>query len=397
MNVLIRREKYLAEIRGFYDDDLIKIITGVRRCGKSIVLEQIREELEVRSDNLVMLDFEDRIATSDIESWQDIVHYVQKQRKNGLCYVFLDEVQEIDGWSNACRALRRENCSVFITGSNSKLLSKEFTKELSGRYVSFRIRPFVYQELLQYAKELKKECTVSDYLIWGGFPKRLEYHTIQEQNRYLSDLNETIVANDLINRYHIRKQSEFRKVVNFILLSNSRIYSAKSISDHMLGNDIFVSPNTVQKWIGYLESAYIIDEVTRYSKKAKKELEQSRKIYNCDVALNSIRCRNNRYDLTHNLENIVYNELVFRGFSVAVYDNNGREIDFLAEKGQKRYFIQAAYSVVEDKAWHREFGAFSGIPATDRKIIITNDDFDYSTSAIEHIRLSEFLTNQSVF
>ena len=394
--MMIPREKYLAEIRGFYDDDLIKIITGVRRCGKSIVLEQIREELAIRTDNLVSFDFDDRIATGDIETWQDIVYSVRKQRKDGLCYVFLDEIQEVDGWANACRALRRENCSVFITGSNSKLLSKEFTKELSGRYVSFRIRPFIYQELLQYAKLLRKECTISDYLIWGGFPKRLEFQTPQEQNRYLSDLNETIVANDLINRYHIRKQSEFRKVVNFILLSNSRIYSANSISDHMAGNGISVTPNTVQKWISYLESAYIIDEVPRYSKKAKKELEQSRKIYNCDVALNSIRCRDGRYDLTHNLENIVYNELVFRGFSVTVYDNNGREIDFLAEKDQKKYFIQVAYSVVEDKAWQREFGAFSGIPATDRKIVITNDDIDYSTSAVEHIRLSEFLTDHSV-
>ena len=394
--MMIPREKYLSEIRGFYDDDLIKVITGVRRCGKSIVLEQIKEELAVKTDNMVSFDFDDRIATSDIESWQDIVYCVQKHRKHGLCYVFLDEVQEIDGWANACRALRRENCSVFITGSNSKLLSREFTKELSGRFVSFRIRPFVYLELVQYAKELKKDCSVSDYLIWGGFPKRLEFQTLQEQNRYLSDLNETIVANDLINRYHIRKQNEFRKVVNFILLSNSRIYSAKSISDHMIGNGISVTPNTVQKWIGYLESAYIIDEVSKYSRKAKKELEQSRKIYNCDVALNSIRCRDNRFDLTHNLENIVYNELMFRGFSVTVYDNNGREIDFLAERNRKKYYIQVAYSVVEDKAWKREFGAFSGIPAIDRKIIITNDDVDFSTSAVEHIKLSAFLTNPQI-
>jgi len=142
---------------------------------------------------------------------------------------------------------------------------------------------------------------------------------------------------------------------------------------------------------------YIIDGVSRYSKKAKKELEQSRKIYNCDAALNSIRCRDNRYDLTHNLENIVYNELMFRGFSVTVYDNNGREIDFLAEKDRKKYFIQVAYSVVEDKAWQREFGAFSGISAIHRKIIITNDDIDFSTSAVEHIKLSAFLTNPLIF
>jgi len=251
---MIYREKYLSEIRGFYDDDLIKIITGVRRSGKSVVLEQIREELSAKTNNIVSLDFDDRLATDDIETWQDIVRYVTGHRGDGLCYVFLDEVQEIEGWANACRALRRENCSVFITGSNSKLLSKEFTKQLSGRYVSFRIRPFVYLEILEYAKQLHKSCSIPDYLIWGGFPKRFEYATGQEQARYLRDLNEAIVSNDLINRFHIRKQSEFRKVVNYILISNSRIYSAKSIADHMTGNGIALSSNTVQKWISYLES-----------------------------------------------------------------------------------------------------------------------------------------------
>ena len=393
---MIYREKYLAEIRGFYHSDLIKIITGVRRCGKSFVLEQIMEELSKETENFIFLDFDDRIATADIETWQDIVRYVQNNRKDGLCYVFLDEVQEIDGWASACRALRRENCSVFITGSNSKLLSREFTKELSGRYVSFRIRPFVYLELQEYARQLNRDCSVSDYLVWGGFPKRLEFATPEEQRRYLSDLNETIVANDLISRYGIRKQSEFRKVVNFILISNSRTYSAKFISDHMIGNGINVTPNTVQKWIDYLESAYIIDEVPRYSKKAKKELEQSRKIYNSDVSLNSIRCRDNRFDLTHNLENIVYNELVYRGFSVTVFDNNGKEIDFLAEKDRKKTYVQVAYSVAEEKTWKREFEAFTGIPVYDRKVIITNDDMDFSTSSIEHIRLADFLQNTSV-
>lgn len=393
---MVYREKYLSEIRGFYDSDLIKIITGVRRCGKSFVLEQIMEELSAKTTNMVFLDFDDRLATAEIEKWQDIVNHVDKNRKAGLCYVFLDEVQEINGWADACRALRRENCSVFITGSNSKLLAKEFTKQLSGRYVAFRIRPFVYRELMEYAQQLNKPCSVTDYLVWGGFPKRIEFPTLQEQKRYISDLNETIVMNDLINRYGIRKQTEFRKVINYILISNGRLYSAKSISDYMKGNGIDITPNTVQKWIGYLRNAYIIDEVTRYSRKAKRELEQSRKIYNCDVALNSIRCKDGRFDLTHNLENIVYNELVFKGYSVSVFDNNGHEIDFLAEKDMKKTYIQVAYSVVEDKTWKREFGAFSGIPTYDRKIIITNDEVDYSTSAIEHIRLSDFLTNETI-
>ena len=388
---MIKREKYISEVRGFYDSDLIKIITGVRRCGKSVVLEQIMDEIKEKTDNIVFLDFEDRLTTEQIATWKDIVSYVEEHRAPALCYVFLDEVQEIEDWHLACKTLRKRKCSVFITGSNSKLLSGEFTKELSGRYVSFRIRPFVYKEIVQYSDELGKSISVSDYLIWGGFPKRIEFDTESEIRKYINELDETIVVNDIINRYKIRKSSDFKKVASYILISNARIYSAKSITDYMKSKGIICSTNTVQKWIGYLSEAYIIDQAKRYSRKAKKELEQSHKLYNCDVALNSIRCSNNRYDLTHNMENIVYNELVYMGYDVTVYDNNGREIDFLAEKGNRRYYIQVAYSVAEDKTYQREMSAFSRTNQLDRRILITNDDIDYSTSNVEHIRLKEFL------
>lgn len=203
--------------------------------------------------------------------------------------------------------------------------------------------------------------------------------------------NKTIVENDIIYRYQIRKQVEFQKFANYVLISNARLYSAKSIANYMSSHGINCSANTIQKWISYLAEAYIIDELNRFSRKAKKELEYSRKLYNCDVALNSIRCTNRRYDLTHNMENIVYNELLFRGYHVSVYDNNGREIDFVAEKNGLRYYIQVAYSVAEEKTYEREFSAFRSLSQLDRKIIITNDDIDYSTSNVQHISLKDFL------
>jgi len=388
---MINREKYIAPIRSFYDSDLIKIITGVRRCGKSEILKQIYTEISKKTDNIIFLNFEDRIVTNQIQEWKDIVLYIEENRKKGFCYIFLDEVQEIEGWQNACKTLRLRDCSVFITGSNSKLLSKEFTKELSGRYVSFRIRPFVYKEILEYANELGREVSISDYLIWGGFPKRLEFQGEEELRIYLNDLDRTIVENDIINRYKIKKEREFKKVASFALVSNSRIYSAKAIADYMKSNGNNCTSNTVQKWMQYLEEAYIIDGAVRYSRKAKKLLENSHKLYNCDVALNSIRCNNNRYDLTHNLENIVYNELIYMGYKISVYDNNGREIDFLAENNNYRYFIQVAYSVAEEKAYQREMSAFNGLSQVDKKILITNDDIDYSTSNVKHIKLKDFL------
>ena len=230
---MIYREHYIAPVREFYESDLIKIITGIRRSGKSVILEQIKKEIEKKTENIISLNFEDKRVSSNIIDANGLIEYVEKNRKKGKCYLFFDEIQMLDGWQEACKILRLDNNSVFITGSNSKLLSKEFTKELSGRYVSFRVRPFVYKEILEYTKELGIECTVTDYLVWGGFPKRFEFNTEEAQIHYLNDLDDTIVINDLMNRYKISKESLFKSLVNYVLRSNSRIFSAKSIHDYI--------------------------------------------------------------------------------------------------------------------------------------------------------------------
>jgi len=388
---MINREHYIAPIRNFYDSDLIKIITGIRRCGKSVILSQIKDEIAQKTDNIIELNFEDLRISANIKSVEDLIKYVDEHKKQGKCYLFFDEIQNLKDWQIACRTLRLDNNSLFITGSNSKLLSKEFTKELSGRYVAFQIRPFVYKEILEYCKELNKECAITDYLIWGGFPKRFEFDSQNAQIKYLNDLDTTIVVNDLINRYKIRKDNLFKSIVNYILRSNSRIYSANSIKDYIKNEHSECSLNTIIKYLGYLEEAYIIESIKQYSTKTKKELAYYKKIYNEDVAFNSIRCLDNKFDLTHNLENVVYNELRYMGYDLYVFDNKGKEIDFLAQKGNKKYYIQVAFSVVDEKAYKREFEAFKGLDNLSQKIIITNDDIDYSTSVIKHIKLKDFL------
>lgn len=393
---MIYREHYIEKIREFYDSDLIKIITGIRRCGKSIILEQIMNEIKGKTDNIIYLNFEDKRVSSKIANGDALIDYIEANKKEGKCYLFFDEIQTLENWQDACKTLRLYNYSVFITGSNSKLLSSEFTKELSGRYVAFRIRPFVYKEILEYAKELNKEVSITDYLVWGGFPKRFEFNSQEAQLQYLNDLDDTIVINDLINRYSIRKKNLFKSLVNFILRSNSRIFSAKSIKDYIKKEHSECSVNTVIKYLGYLEEAYIIESVKQYSTKTKTELSFYNKIYNGDVALNSIRCLDNRYDISHNLENVVYNELVYMGYNIYVYNNNGKEIDFLASIGNKKYYIQVAYSVAEEKAYTREFEAFKGIDNLSQKILITNDELDYSTSTVKHIKLKDFLIMNSL-
>lgn len=388
---MVIREHYLKQIRPFYDSDLIKIITGIRRCGKSVILEQVQDEIKAAGKPCLFLDFDLKPTRNLIPDADALIDYVDKYINKEKLYVFLDEIQNVKEWNEACRTLRLKNCSVFISGSNSKLLSKEFTQELSGRYISFRVRPFVYKEILEYAKQNNKEYSISDYLVWGGFPAALAQDDVAAKRRYLTDLNDTIVYNDLENRYKIRKKEEFERIVDYILISNARIFSAKSISDYMKGKNISVSVPTVIKYLGYLKEAYVIAVVALYSPKAKSKLNYYYKLYDEDVSMNSIRVSGTRYDLTHNLENIVLNELLFMGYEVTVYDNKGKEIDFRAEKDGKTYLIQVAYSVAEDKAYEREFSAFSNIDNSVKKIIITNDDLDYSTSTVYHYKLKDFL------
>lgn len=388
---MIVREHYLRQIRPFYDSNLIKVITGIRRCGKSVIMEQVEAELRRLGKRTLKLNFEQRAVSSVIQTADDLIRTITAHTSNEKLYVFLDEVQFVKDWNIACRSLRLENISLFVTGSNSKLLSKEFTKELSGRYVAFRIRPFVYKELVEYANQFSKNYSISDYLIYGGFPQVIEFNTKEAIVRYLNDLDDTIVINDILNRYKIRKDELFRRLVYFVLLSNARIFSASSVQKFLKGQGLFCSLNTILKYLGYLQEAYVISPIQQFSTKAKRELKYYQKIYDEDVAFNSIRQTDGHWDITHNLENIVFNELLYRGYALSVFRTDSAEIDFLAEKNNRQYLIQVAYSVAEETTYKREFALFNKLDQSRQKILITNDDFDFSTSTVRHLQLKDFL------
>lgn len=394
---MIIRSHYIDQIRPFYESDLIKVITGIRRCGKSVILSQIADEFRSAGKAVLSLNFETLEYSSAIPDAKALVSTVKEHIPSGRkLYVFLDEVQLVKDWNIACRSLRLENISLFITGSNSRLLSKEFTKELSGRYVSFCVRPFVYKEIIDYANQLGKEYSVADYLVFGGFPKVIELPDKTSIEQYLNDLNQTIIINDIMNRYRIRKTELFKRLVNYVLVSNARIFSANSVQHYLSSEKLGCSINTVMKYLSYLEEAYVIRKVPQYSTKAKRELSFYAKIYDEDVSFNTIRQHKGRYDLTHNLENIVYNELIYMGYEVTVFTKGNQEIDFLATGNGKEYLIQVAYSVAEDSTYDREFALFNKLDQSRRKILITNDAVDYSTSTVEHIALPEFLMMNSL-
>lgn len=394
---MIKREQYMSKIRPFYDSDLIKVITGIRRCGKSVILDEIRKEIEIKSNNTIFLNLEHIYDIDKVQTARALVEYVRNNRKSDdLCYLFIDEIQNMPQWVDAVKTLRLEKCSIFISGSNSKMLSKEFINELSGRHVSFQIRPFVYVELKKYADDLGVEVDVLNYLTWGGFPKRLEFKNTEDQIKYLEDIDTSIAIHDLIARYKIKKEVLFKRIVNFVLRNNSRIFSAKSVYDYILNEGYTCSINTVMNFINYLKEAFLIEEIKQYSTKVKRELSYFGKLYNMDVSSNSIRADRNRFDIEHNLENIVFNELIYKGYKVQLYNLNGYEIDFRCEKKSKIIFVQVAYSVVNESTYNREMKPFSLLDNSNEKILITTDKVDYSTSTVRHIELEKFLLQEDI-
>ncbi len=387
---MIYREHYIKKIRDFYESNSIKIITGIKRSGKSVIFEQIMREIKEKTDNVIYLNFEDRRISASIKNGNALVEYVRANDQRGKCYLFLDELHLLNGWQDACRTLRRYGCSIFVAVSNSKLLSEEFKKEFNGQYVVFHVMPFVYKEILEYSKELGKDVSVADYLSWGGFPKRFEFESEDTAHSYLYELDDMLIS-DIVYRYKIRKEDLFHSLVDFVLSSNGKIFSDKAIYDRIKKEHGVCSVNTIMKYIGYLEEAYIIESVKQYSTKAKRELNFYTKLYNADVSLNSIRCIGAELDLSRNLENIVYNELIYMGYDVSVYSHAGKKIDLLAQMGDKKYFIQVAYSVADEDDRARKLEAFRGIDGLSQKILITNDGADYSTSTVKHIKINDFL------
>ena len=394
---MIIRNHYIDQMRPFFESDLIKVITGIRRCGKSVIMSQIADEFRSAGKPVLFINFESIEFSSSIPDAPALVAFVKERlSETEKLYVFLDEVQLVKDWNIACRSLRLENLSLFITGSNSKLLSKEFTKELSGRYVSFGVRPFVYKEIAEYAAQLGKSYPISDYLVYGGFPKVIELTDKESVTQYLNDLNQTIIINDIMNRYRIKKTELFKRLVNYVLISNSRIFSANSVQHYLASEKLNCSINTVMKYLSYLEEAYVIRKVPQYSTRAKRELAFFAKIYDEDVSFNTIRQHKGRFDITHNLENVIFNELIYMGYEVSVFTKGTQEIDFLAVDGGKEYLIQVAYSIAEDSTYNREFALFNTLDQSRKKIIITNDEINYSTSTVEHISLSRFLSMTSL-
>lgn len=396
---MVKREQYLECIRPFYDSEMVKVITGIRRCGKSTIMKQIIEEISrngIADDHILYINFEiyKYRKISNPDAFNDYVeNYIKDEDKY---YLLFDEIQNVEEFELVINSIRvSHNVSIFITGSNSKLLSGELATHLSGRTISFRIMPFNFSEFCEFRKENNTDKTydelLDEYMKWGGFPIVCKENDESSKEVLLSNIYDSVVLKDIIMRNKIASPIMLEKVMEYVVANSSITLSGNNISNALNEKEQVISTPKVYDYLRYMEEACICDKVSRYDIRGKKVLAYEEKTYVCDLGF--FRLKKNRVKDEYNyiVETICYNELISRGYKVYIGKTYKGEVDFIAEKGQEKFYVQAAYLLSDEQVIEREFGAYKNIEDNYPKYVISMDHIQLSMDGIIHKNLIDFL------
>ncbi len=402
MNNILIRKNYLDEIRGFYDSNLIKILVGIRRCGKSVILEQIKEELikerKVKEDHIIFINFE-FIEYEELLDYKKLNKYIKDRIKDEkIYYIFLDEIQNVDNFEKVVNSLRAsiKNISIFLTGSNSKLLSDELSSVLSGRYILFNINPLSYKEYVSLTGKNSEDMnTFWDYAFWGGLPNRCEFTNETDIKNYLHSVYDSIILRDVVKRLNIKDTILFDMILQYIIETTGREFSAENIVKYLEKEYKKVSNETIYNYTDALCKALILRKVYRFDVDGKAVLKTLNKYYATDLGIAQIKNNNHEFKNYVILENIVYNELINKKYEVYIGKTKTGEVDFIAKKDGNVKYIQVTYELNDnEKTIEREFGAFKSINDNYPKYVISLDKKDYSRDGIKHLNLINFLMSE---
>ena len=366
---LIKREEYLKQFDDYINSDFVKVFTGVRRCGKTSLLHSMVDELKnkgIEESNIIFISFEDPDYYS-IENFEDLDKIVYDKVKNisGKIYLFFDEIQEVNAWEKSINGFRvKLDCDIYITGSNSKLLSNELSTLISGRYIEIKVYPFSFKELLKYKSEIEglnlslqeEEKLFKDYYInYGGMPGILTLNSDEFRKSALRDIFNTIILKDIINRFKIKKVDLFNRFVLYMMNTIGQTFSSKSIKNYLKDKNIHTSQDTLLKYNNYLQQSFFMLKCRREDLIGKKILTIHEKYYAMDHGFHHAIVENNQKRIPRVLENIVYIELLRRGYEVNVGIVNNKEIDFVCKKFDRRIYVQVSYRMQNEDTIKREF------------------------------------------
>lgn len=393
---MVKRERYIERIRPFYESELIKVLIGIRRCGKSVLLRQIIGEIKekgIRDEQILYMNFED-FKFSGIRTAQALYDYVVERRLNEeKYYLFFDEIQMVDEFELVINSFRATwDVSIFITGSNGKLLSGELATYLSGRYVSFKIAPFSFREYCQIRElEEPSDEDLAEYLTWGGMPQRFHLQNEMEMETMLRDLYNSIVLRDIVQRTGAKDVDLLNRIFEYLTQTPSQMFSAKGIAKYFESVNRKVGTETLYNYLDHMITSLIVTKARRYDIRGKQLLTTLDKYYLTDLGLGKIHNSGFKSEMGALLENVVFNELSSRGYEVFVGKLPKGEIDFVAVKGQEKEYYQVAYYLYDQSVVEREFGAFRKIEDNYPKYVISMDKMDFSQDGIIHKNAVKFL------
>ena len=410
----IARKTYLEKLKSKKNNKMIKIITGLRRIGKSYLLDPIFKnsliEDGVDENHIIKVEL-DSIENKDLttDGLKLYEYIMNKVKDNDTYYILLDEIQKVKDFESVLNSfLRKPNLDVYVTGSNSKFLSSDIITEFRGRGDEIRVYPLSYSEFYEVYEDKKR--ALKDYMTYGGMPYILYLKTAEEKSKYLNDLFENAYLNDIIERNQIQREDVLESIVNILSSSIGSLTNPKKICDTFISNGYTdVNRNTINLYINYIQDAFLINKAERYDIKGKKYITTPSKYYFTDVGLRNVRLNFRQQEEDHLMENIIYNELLVRGYNVDVgvvekfeKDSSDKtirkqlEVDFVCNQGSKRYYIQSAFAIPNKEKMEQEQKSLVNIDDSFKKIIIVKDDINLwrNEDGILIISLEEFLLNK---
>jgi len=400
---LIKRKFYLEKIVKLIDTEDIKVITGVRRCGKTVLLKQIIDELENRgiaSENIIYMSFESS-KYKNIRNDDDLDEFIfsKTNNLNGKFYLLFDEIQKVKNWEVSLNSYRVDlECDIYITGSNSQLLSGELATLISGRYISINMLPFSFKELIQYYDEMHENIDeiklFEQYLSYGGFPGLLNYEN-EEKEKYLYDLYSTIVLNDILYKNKVKDLDLLERLMEFMISNIGQLFSANSISKYIKNENRKTTPHTIINYMDYARNAFIFYQIKRENIKQKKKLLISDKYYLVDSGFYFIFNGSTQRNWGQLLENIVFLELIRQGYSITIGKIQDLEVDFVCRKANQIKYIQVSQSILDENTRKREFKSLEKISDSYPKYVISMDSFDFSANGIIHLNIIDFLKSEN--
>ena len=399
----INRQKYLEKLISQKDKDIVKVITGIRRCGKSVLLFNIYYDyllsIGIKKENIIKINLETKRneGLRDADALYNAV--VEQIITDEKYYVLIDEIQFVDGFEDIVNGLRVDyNCDVYITGSNSKLLSKDINTKMRGRSIEIKVYPLSFAEFYAYYGGDKRQC-FNNYLMYGGLPYLVTEDDNKNKVEYLKMICDTVVGKDIIDRHGIRQGNLFEAVIEFLCSNIGSYVSANKIADTLKSNGYSkVTHDTIGNYLDFVCDAYLFYKAQRYDIKGRQYLKTLNKYYIADLGIRNSKLNYRQIEITHSLENIIYLDLIRRGYIVDIGKNNVKEIDFVARDDKNLYYIQVAYTLSDPDKNEQEVSSFYGLDDGYKKIVITMDDdpFVNLKNGYKKINVFDFLLNDNI-